>query len=135
METDDRPARFPSGSMPERAAAGRSDLLRQSGQSNLLRFDIEADGQTMPCRISCAAIEELSGSRCFGKAGLHARYNSHRTAIEALARRKFQAGRTSIYGGIDLWATDVTDDAAGRNGATDGSPAQPGSPARKGKAG
>jgi hypothetical protein len=81
--------------------------------SGRVLFTIDVLGESVGCTISHAALEDLSGGRCYGSIASLARFTSARPAIELLARQKYQSGGVGIYGRVNLWATDI-DEPAGR---------------------
>jgi hypothetical protein len=70
-------------------------------------FAIDVLGQSIGCAISRAALEDVSGTRCYGSAASLARFASARAAIERLARQKYQSRGAGIYGRVILWSTDI----------------------------
>jgi hypothetical protein len=72
-------------------------------------FDIEAEGQAIPCAISRTALEDLGTGRCFRPADLLARFAAAREQIEAIALRKFHARSGSMEGRLNIWSSDTED--------------------------
>jgi len=87
--------------------AGRSSVTPCFAPPASVSFTIQVDGELVQCSISLLAINELGGGGFGGSAGAGARLDTLRREIERLARRKFAAGRSGIYGRVDLWASDI----------------------------
>lgn len=70
-------------------------------------FEIEHDGQVIPCAISRGALQDLSEHRCFKTAELLKCFVDGRGRIEEIARNKFRAAGESVSGVVSIWADDV----------------------------
>lgn len=76
-------------------------------QGERVIFEIDVDGEKIPCAMSRAALQDLSGSRQFKGPDLLRSFEQFRTRIEAIARRKLQQQPESALGTINLWAGDL----------------------------
>ncbi|MEO8714897.1 MAG: DUF1488 family protein [Acetobacteraceae bacterium] len=79
-------------------------------------FEIEQDGQMIPCAISRGALQDLSEHRCFKTAELLKCFADGRSRIEAIARGKFRASGESVSGVISIWADDVEEPSPSAEG-------------------
>jgi hypothetical protein len=72
-----------------------------------IHFEITDGNEQIQCAISRAALEEISGIRCFSEADLLRCFANARERIEWLALEKLRARPAGISGRLTLWADDM----------------------------
>jgi|GEM_PF-2107632 hypothetical protein len=109
------PIRFSSATSNLLPVPPRGPAAQPSWDSSgRVLFTIDVLGESVGCTISHAALEDLSGGRCYGSTASLARFTSVRSAIELLAKQKYQSRGVGIYGRVNLWDTDI-DEPPARN--------------------
>jgi len=72
-------------------------------------FEIASGTDRIPCTISRAALQEISGTRHFKSADLLRCFAEARVRIEGLAYDKLRARSEAVPGLISIWADDIED--------------------------
>jgi hypothetical protein len=70
-------------------------------------FEVICDGERVECAISLAALQEVSGRRCYKSAELLACFATAQTRIAAAAVAKRRSRGADHAGRLNLWADDL----------------------------
>ena len=74
-----------------------------------VQFELEIAGRTVPCAISRAALQEISGRHHIASGDLLRRFAEGRDRIERVAAGIFAVRPESVTGTLRIWADDVDD--------------------------
>ncbi len=83
-------------------------------------FEIDSGADRIPCTISRAALQELSGARHFKSADLLRCFAESRALIEGLAHDKLRARSEAAPSLISIWTDDIDDAIATKSNAKAG---------------
>ena len=72
-------------------------------------FEIDVDGEAVPCAISRSALQDISGVRRFAPVDLLRGFSEVRGRIEEIAANKFRIRPESVTGFVSIWADDIED--------------------------
>lgn len=72
-------------------------------------FELEAEGELLPCAISRQALQDLSARRHFKPAQLLLCFAEARPRIEAIARRKLARRAAGSVSRLSIWSEDIGD--------------------------
>jgi hypothetical protein len=106
-----REARYSSLRGPDfmSIAKQKASIAKPRWDGSRVLFEIEATGNRIPCAISRAALQDLSGRRHFASTDLLRCFAEARVRIEAIAASKFRVRPESVSGIVSIWADDVDD--------------------------
>jgi hypothetical protein len=72
-------------------------------------FELEVAGRLVPCAISRAALQEISGCHHIASGDLLRRFADGRDRIEQIAASIFTIKPESVTGTVHIWADDIDD--------------------------
>src|ERR1700760_1579405 len=76
-------------------------------------FEMEIAGKLVPCAISRAALQELSGCHHIASSDLLRRFANERDRIEEIATTIFAIRPENVTGTLHIWADDIDDPPSG----------------------
>lgn len=88
----------------------RLSCLNTKFDGHSITFMIDVKSEHIPCAISLAAFDAISGDRRRQRAQLLSAFQTHDERISRIARNLFLRRPDSIDGTIRIWENDVEDD-------------------------
>lgn len=107
--------------MPTRSPTEQGSRPRLDGRRVL--FDVEADGQMVPCAISLTALQDVSERRHFKPAEVLLCFAKAQPRIEAIVRDKLRRRGAHVGGLLNVWADDFEDPDEAQDQAAELKPA------------
>ena len=81
--------------------------LEPHWDGNRVRFAISIKGKRIPCAISRAALQRISGQQQASAGGLVHDFRDSRDRIEEIATSIFDVTPDGIPGPVSIWADDI----------------------------
>ncbi len=96
----------------------RSSAPRARWDGRRVLFEVEHDGEEVPCAISSDVLRDLTARRCFKPKDVMKSFAEARPQIEAIVHGKLRARIVRSPMPLTIWSNDV-DDYATASGEVD----------------
>jgi hypothetical protein len=97
----------------------RSSAPQARWDGRRVLFEVEHDGEEVPCAISSDVLRDLTARRCFKPKDVLACFVEARPQVEAIVHGKLRARITPSLMPLTIWSNDL-DDYATASGEVDG---------------